>query len=122
MPIVDLELVSDSESELDALSPSDLATALGQLFGSPPGNVWVRIRYLSSRRYAENEVDMATSELPVFVSVLQAHSPTGAARSEEVMAITEVVAALVGRSQERVHVRYEPDAAGSQAFGGRIVT
>jgi phenylpyruvate tautomerase PptA (4-oxalocrotonate tautomerase family) len=122
MPIVDVEMVCESESEIEGVSPSDLAQALGLLFGSPPANVWVRLRYLSSRHYAENEMPVGPGELPVFVTVLHAHSPTSDARSVEMMAVTEVVAELLARSKERVHVQYAPDAAGRQAFGGHMVS
>jgi hypothetical protein len=34
--------------------------------------------------------------------------------------ITEAIAGCLGRPPERVHVRYEPAAAGRQAFGGNL--
>ena len=124
MPIIDVELVCQSEAQFCAVSASALADALGTALGSVAGRTWVRKRYLGSDAYAENQVSVAdktAAELPVFVTVLLSHPPAGAARDVEVKLITAVVAACVGRSAARVHVQYAPAAAGRQAFGGQLV-
>lgn len=120
MPIVDVELVGDTTPG-GAGGAAALADALGRVFQSPPGRTWVRLRRLDSGAYAENDVQLDAGELPVFVTVLQAQPPAGAALAEEVAAVTAAVAGCVGRPAERVHVRYLPPAAGRQAFGGRLV-
>ena len=122
MPIVDIELVCVQEPEITEVSVAVLADALGQVFASPPGHTWVRLRYLGSAAYAENQSVVAADELPVFVTVLHAHLPTGEALAVEARAVTSALANCLARSIERVHVQYAPAAAGRQAFGGVLVT
>jgi hypothetical protein len=122
MPIVDIEVVGKSNSgAFDPVSPQALADALGQVFASSPGRTWVRVHFLNADAYAENDVMVASSELPVFVTILHAHPPTGAALITEVKAVTDTVARLTARLGGRVHVQYAPAGAGRQAFGGRLV-
>lgn len=121
MPIVDVEVVAADGQREAAGSASVLADALGKLFATAPGRTWVRLRTLPASAYAENECRPGPGELPVFVTVLHAHPPTGEARTAEALAITSAVAAWAGRSSSRVHVQYSPAAAGRQAFGGRLV-
>jgi hypothetical protein len=122
MPIIDIELVCDSLNCATApVSPQALADALGHVFASGPGRTWVRLHFLDSGNYAENDVMVGSSELPVFVTILHAHLPTGAALTAELKAVTETVARLIARPSGRVHVQYAPAAAGRQAFGGRLV-
>lgn len=121
MPIVDIELVCAREPAITEVSAADLADALGQVFASPPGHTWVRLRYLGSAAYAENQSVVGTDELPVFVTVLHAHLPEGEALAAEARAITSALANCLARSTERVHVQYAPAAAGRQAFGGVLV-
>ena len=121
MPIVDIELVCQSDAEFSAISARALADALGRAMASEAGHTWVRLHLLGSQAYAENDVSVDTADLPVFVTVLQAKLPAFPELAAEVKAITEAVAACVGRSLERVHVQYAPAAAGRQAFGGRLV-
>ena len=121
MPIVDIELVCQSDAEFSAISARALADALGRAMGSEAGHTWVRLHLLGSQAYAENDVSVDTADLPIFVTVLQAKLPAFPELAAEVKAITEAVAACVDRSLERVHVQYAPAAAGRQAFGGRLV-
>ena len=119
MPIVDIEVVSGAA--VPGPTVQELADALGQVFGMPPGSIWVRVRPLDRAAYAENGVYLGVGELPVFVTVLRANLPQGAALQAEVSAVTELVAQWVSRPPERVHVLYAPEGAGRQAFGGRLV-
>ena len=121
MPIVDIELVCESESAFTAASPRALADALGKVFGSEPGGTWVRMRLLNCAAYAENQSTLCSDELPAFVSVLALRPPGGEALAIEVRAVTEVVARCLARDPERVHVQYSPAAIGRQAFGGKLV-
>ncbi len=121
MPILDIELVSASQAEFAKISPRELADALGKLFGTELGRTWVRLRFLRSDAYAENESTLAAHELPGFVTVLLAHVPVGDALNAQALAITQTVAQCVGRAVARVHVQYLPAAAGRQAFGGKLV-
>ena len=121
MPIIDVELVCESEAEFDAVSSTDLANAIGDALQSPPGRTWLRLRFLGRAGYAENQVSVAEDELPAFVTVLHARPPVEAALASEVSAVTKAVAEVIGRPVERVHVQYAPAAAGRQAFGGQLV-
>jgi phenylpyruvate tautomerase PptA (4-oxalocrotonate tautomerase family) len=121
MPIVDVELVCASEADLAGISARRIADVLGAIFGSPPGRTWARVRALPASGYAENDSDVRLEDLPVFVTVLKARLPERDALPAEVRSVTEAIAACVGRPPEHVHVRYEPAAAGRQAFGGNLV-
>ena len=121
MPIVDIELVCDSKAEFATASARALADAIGQALGSEPGHTWVRLRFLASNAYAENQATVEGADLPAFVTVLHAHPPNGEALATEAMALTLAVAQCLARATDRVHVQYAPAAAGRQAFGGTLV-
>jgi phenylpyruvate tautomerase PptA (4-oxalocrotonate tautomerase family) len=121
MPIVDVELVCSSEAEFRAVSAAAVAQAAGEALGSPVGRTWVRLRYLGNSCYAENGCALSEVELPVFVTILHAQPPVGAALSAELSAITQAIAKALARPVERVHIQYAPAGAGRQAFGGHLV-
>jgi phenylpyruvate tautomerase PptA (4-oxalocrotonate tautomerase family) len=121
MPIVDVEIVGDEAPAAGSLLATTLADVLGRIFGTAPGRTWVRLRRLPASAYAENEVEPAGEDHPVFVTLLHARPPEGAARAAEVRAVTQAVADWVRRDPQRVHVQYAPAAAGRQAFGGTLV-
>jgi hypothetical protein len=121
MPIVDIEVVTQAAGSPRLPEARALADALGRVFGSATGRTWVRVHALDAACYAENDSPVAAGDLPVFVTVLHARPPTGAALQAEVSALTEAVAACAAREVSRVHVSYAPAAAGRQAFGGRLV-
>ena len=121
MPIVDIEVVCQTEAQFCGIGARLLADSVGKAIGSAPGRTWVKLRFLSSAGYAENEAVVPGSELPTFVSILHAHLPQGEALAAEAQAVTLAVASCLGRAPEFVHVRYEASAAGRQAFGGTIV-
>jgi phenylpyruvate tautomerase PptA (4-oxalocrotonate tautomerase family) len=119
VPIVDIEYV---RLEAHTLSPAPaLASALGRVFGSPPGRTWVRVRHLNSGDYAENDVAPDPAQLPVFVTMLLAQPPGGEALEVQVRQVTEAVAGCLSVAPDRVHVQYAPPAAGRQAFGGELL-
>ncbi len=121
MPIIDIELVCESEAEFAKASAQALADAIGCALSSEPGRTWMRLRFLNRIYYAENFSTLKGAELPAFVTVLQAHPPVGDVLAAEVMAVTMAVARCLARAPERVHVQYAPPAAGRQAFGGKLV-
>ena len=121
MPIIDIEIVCESKAEFARASAHTLADAIGQVLGSEPGHTWVRLRFLASASYAENQVTLEDADLPAFVTVLHAHLPMGDALAAEARALTLAVAQCLGRAPGRVHVQYAPAAAGRQAFGGTLV-
>ena len=121
MPILDIEMVCSAGELVQLPKPGVLASALGHTFGTPPGRTWVRMRTLDESRYAENDAPLSHGEFPVFVTVLHANPPSGAALQSEVTAITQAVAAWAGRAATQVHITYAPPGTGRQAFGGHIV-
>ena len=121
MPIIDIELVCESEAEFARVSARALADALGQTLGSDLGHTWVRLRFLASAAYAENQATLEGADLPAFVTVLHAHPPIGEALATEAMALTLAVAQCLARRPGRIHVQYAPAALGRQAFGGMLV-
>ena len=122
MPIVDVQLIAESGATPPPGLSQSLADALGKVFDSPPGHTWVRVHCIGADHYAENGLAVGAQELPVFVTVLQAHPPQGLLLVAEVLAVTAAVAVCVGREKQRVHVQYLPAATGRQAFGGKLVT
>ena len=121
MPIIDVEIVCEAETEFGRFSAQPLADAIGKVLSSEAGRAWVRLRFLNRHSYAENLSTLDSTELPVFATVLHAQLPVGDALAAEVIAITMAVAQCLARAPERVHVQYAPAAAGRQAFGGKLV-
>ena len=119
MPILEVEIVGEPQGDRAGLAQR-LADAAADVLGSAPQGTWVRLRILPTEDYAENGGALP-GVAPVFVSVLQRASPPDAERADEVRRLTEAIAGACGRPAANVHVRYEPDAAGRQAFGGKLV-
>jgi phenylpyruvate tautomerase PptA (4-oxalocrotonate tautomerase family) len=121
VPIVDVELVVRSEESLAPGLAARLAEACGQVFGSPPGRTWVKVRAILRTRYAENGGNLAADLFPVFVTVLKARLPSPADLPAEVAKLTVAVAQTCGRPPEHVHIIYAPEGQGRVAFGGEMV-
>lgn len=118
MPIVDVELVAD---RVPAGLSQALADAAGAAFGAPAGTTWVRVRALPPAGYAENGAALAAEAWPVFVTVTRRAWPERPRMVQEVAALTQAIAGIVGRPPQRIHVEYAPAAAGRIAFGGEMV-
>ncbi len=117
MPIVDVCWVGDAPGP--DLAPR-FADAIGDALGAAPGRVWVRVMHLPAAHYAENGGSLQGA-LPLFVTILHACPPTGAALRDEIATLTQALAGLSGRPAERVHLVYAPAGAGRISFGGRLV-
>ena len=120
MPIVDVEIVG--QESVDGDLAARLADMAGQVFGSPPASTWVRVRHLPKHFYAENSTETPEGWSSVFVTILKAQRPVGAALEAEIRALTDGIASVCGRPAECVHILYEPDARGRISFGGRLRT
>lgn len=120
MPIVDVEIVGDFNEPEASLSRS-LADRLAEVFGSPPGQTWVRLRNLPLNCYAENGESEPHGANAVFVTVIKGALDEPQRRELEASRIAQVVAAVCSRSPERVHVLFEPPGAGRIAFGGKLM-
>lgn len=120
MPVIDVEIVTDPGERLPAGLALTLANRLAEVFASPPGGTWVRLRFLKRDQYAENGGGPVEGVRPIFVSVLKAHLPPLSDRQLEAQQIARIVAALCNRLSENVHVLYLPEASGRIAFGGEL--
>jgi phenylpyruvate tautomerase PptA (4-oxalocrotonate tautomerase family) len=114
MPILDVEIVGGAEADDGGTAPA-IAVAVATALGTPPGQLWVKLRQLPGADYAEN--GPPPEPAPVFVRVL-ARIDDPAALPESAARIAQAVATAVGRPHARVHVIYEPDARGRVFFGG----
>jgi phenylpyruvate tautomerase PptA (4-oxalocrotonate tautomerase family) len=115
MPIIDIDIVGGATGLLD-VAAAPIAHRIGAALGAVDGSVWVRLSSLPSTHYAEN--GPTPDPPPVFVRVL---ARIDDARSVALTAqqIAAVVAAVVERPRERVHVIFEADAGGRVFFGGQ---
>lgn len=121
MPILEIEIVLSGAETLEPGLAGKLADAAGEIFDSPSGRTWVRLRPLSIDQYAENGGGPAADIRPIFVTILHAHRPTGEAFRQEVRRLTEAIAQACNRPAENVHLFYQTDGRGRVAFGGRLV-
>ena len=121
MPIVDVEIVLRPEEALRQEMTAELADELSEIFQSPRGGTWVKVRGLPVDHYAENGGRPA-EVYPIFISVLKAKFPETDEMETEVEKITGAVARICGRPSENVHVIYQPEARGRVAFGGKLVS
>jgi len=122
MPIIDVEIVVAPNGPVGAGLAQSLADAAGRALGSPAGQTWVRLHLLAREHYAENESSLASTELPVFVTVLKRALPGQAEMSDEIAKLTGSIADALGRTRSCVHVEYAPAASGRLSFGGKLVT
>jgi phenylpyruvate tautomerase PptA (4-oxalocrotonate tautomerase family) len=121
MPILDVEIVGRSrDDELEGLAQR-IADAAGSVFGSEPGQTWVKLTLIPIERYAENAPGRPQGVFPVFVRVLERKPPRGSELQRQVRALTDAVAEACGRTAENVHLVFDMDARGRTAFGGRVV-
>ena len=123
MPIVDIEVVTgpaDPEA-VDKETLQLLADELGGLFGSDPGSTWIRFRVIDQDAYAENGGVPGSQVQPVFVSILRAALPERPALRREMPRVAEIVARILDRPRENIHVLYAPDARGRIGFGGTLL-
>ena len=121
MPIVTVEVVVEDRGSIAPDLARAIADGVGRVFGSPPGQTWVRLHTLDMTRYAENDSSLSTSELPVFVTLLKHQPPSGPSLEAEVASLTEAIARAVGRPATSVHLEDAPGAVNRLAFGGKLV-
>ena len=124
MPIVDIEILTTTTGpvSIDTESLQCVADELGELFGSAPGNTWIRLRSIDKNDYAENGVVTELQATPVFVSVLRADLPEVSALRREMAGVADVVSRALDHPRENVHVLYAPGARGRIGFGGELMT
>ena len=121
MPILEIEAVLLEGESIGPHWASEIASAAGEIFDTPSGRTWVRVRGLPHSQYAENGIRDSLELAPVFVSVLKAQMPEIECLRRETKKLTAAVARITDRPAENVHVIYLPPAAGRIAFGGTLV-
>ncbi len=121
MPVLDVEIITRPGESIDPHLASELAQRAGEIFGSAPGNTWVKVRPLAGENYAENHDSPPGDVYPVFVSVLKAKLPSPDALRREVDRLTAAIAQICNRSTQNVHIIYLPEGTGRIAFGGKVV-
>ena len=120
MPILEISIVVGDDEAMTTDLPRRLADAAADVFGAAAGTVWVRLQRIAAADYAENGTAAADTPRPAWVRVLQATPAEGERRAVEALALAHALAPLLARPAERIHLIYEPPAAGRVAFGGRL--
>lgn len=120
MPIVEIEIVLKPNEIIQGEIVEELAEQLAEIFGSPKGTTWVKVRGLTYDHYAENG-GTPDRMFPVFVSILKSILPASEEMQKELEMITGAVAQIFGRPSGNVHIIYQPDGRGRVAFGGKLV-
>ena len=121
MPIVEIEIVLGPNEVIQGITVEKLADQLGEIFKSPKGTTWIKVRELERDRYSESG-GTPDGVFPVFVSILKSILPGQDEMQKEVEMITSLVAQVCGRPSGNVHVIYLPEGRGRVAFGGKIVS
>jgi len=122
MPQLDIDIVFRPDETLKANAVQRLADASGKVFDTPPGKTWVKINPVPRHYWAENATTLARHTGPVVVSILKRTMPTPDQIEEEVKQLTRVIAGILDRPEENIHIKYEADAIGRVANGGKLVT
>ena len=123
MPIITLKLfVAEPQNYVPTFDLQAVAEALGVLFGSEPGQTWLRLECQPQTHYAENGILPEATSCPTFVEVLKARLPAPELLAVEADQIATIVSRVVGCPKENTHVLYLPEAVGRIAFNGRLLT
>ena len=120
MPILDVEMVCPPGEGVPQGMSVAIADAAAGVFGTPPGQTWVRLHGLSLDCYAENGGGGDPGVQPVFVHVLKATLSPEPDLEKEVSALAAAIALVCNRPVENVHIVYDPPLVGRIAFGGRL--
>jgi phenylpyruvate tautomerase PptA (4-oxalocrotonate tautomerase family) len=121
MPIVDVEIVTRPDEQIEDNLASRIADTVARVLGLPQGRTWVKVRYIPNSDYAEDGAGPPAGVFPVFVSILLADLPPQEEMKQQIDRLTTAVATACARPPENVHLLYRPSARGRTAFGGRLV-
>src|SRR3989337_2623667 len=121
MPILEVDFICLDERSTSSDLARRIVDGAAEVFGSSPGETWVRLNLVDRSRYAENGGGPPEGVLPVIVRVLKRRSPRGASLASEGEGPTQAIAKACERPPGNVHLIYAPDAEGRVAFGGHIV-
>lgn len=120
MAIVDIELVIQEgrDSYLSQEQTRSIANTLGRIFETKPNRTWVRIRYLPSEQYAENEAPEGPAVLPTFITILKNRPPEPGLMASQMLAIAQGLSPIINRPAGSIHILYEASALGRLGVGG----
>ncbi len=120
MPIIRIDLVvEDHEKRVTPAILRLLTDQLGEHFCSEAGGTWVSLRYMGLDSYAENgRPDLSIR--PTLVSILQYRRPDRDQLKAEAFKLTQLIAKVLNRPAENVHLIYEPHGQGRVVFGGEL--
>jgi phenylpyruvate tautomerase PptA (4-oxalocrotonate tautomerase family) len=119
VPVIDVEIVGDVQAKAEL--GQRLADALGDALESQPRGTWVRVRHLPRDSYAESGGPLDDAIRPVFVTIMDQRRPQGEVLLRRIDKVTSVVADVIERNGDNIHVFYAEDGAGRVAFGGSLV-
>ena len=123
MPILDIEVVKPkADPAYDEVTVQSLADAAGVLLDSAPAGTWVKLNYIDSDQYAENQGRPATEAWPVFVEVLQYSLPPEDQLARQSKALALEIGKALGRPTKNIHIYYLPEGKGRIAFGGELAS
>ena len=120
MPLLEIEIIGQPKVSQNGLA-NKLADAIALVLGSNTAQTWVRLRFLPSENYAENETGKPLGAKAVFVSVLKYELPAASVLKREARQLSIAVGKICGRSPKHVHIIYVPEGRGRIAFGGNLV-
>ena len=121
MPQLDIDIIFRANETLKGDAVQRLADAAGKIFDTPPGKTRVKINPIPRNYWAENKTTVDSYVGPVLVSVLKRTRPEPDQIETEARELTKVIAGILDRPDENVHIKYEADAVGRVAFGGKLV-
>ena len=118
MPILEVEIILRVNEKLKADLAGEISNVAGEIFNSPDGHTWVKLREMPLDYYAENGGGPPEDISPVFVSVLKRHLPDLAEMQIETARLAAEIGKVCNRPKENVHILYLPPGAGRIFFGG----
>ncbi|MDA0348421.1 MAG: hypothetical protein O3C43_12055 [Verrucomicrobia bacterium] len=121
MPQLDIDIVFRNNETLKGDAVQRLADGVGKVFDTPPGKTWVKINPVPRNYWAENKTSLDSYIGPVLVNVLKRKVPPSDLIEAEITELTRVIAGILDRPHENVHIKYEADAIGRVAYGGKLM-
>ena len=108
MSVVRMELVD--VDQMPKVSVQRLVDEPGEILGSEDGHTWLTIVPIPADHYAENRVvDAARTCRPVFVEAQR--RDRSKTMEAEASGVAAVVAAILGRSRENIHITFSEPLA-----------
>jgi len=104
MPILDVEVITKASTEVPTGLAARLADAAAEVCGSKAGELWLKLRTLPMRQYAE--CDGGEGVLPVFVSFLMFRQPDVEERKRIASTDSACFASILDGPAENIHILF----------------